>query len=160
MKKLIWTLSLMIVLALFTVWGIGGCALFQKPPTDPDAKKAWIQDTRNALDNADLGVDAVYILFNGFCTAGRIDQKTCALGPVAVQEWKNNYGVAKDAVNQYESGAISQPDAQKLIDRTMIKSLAAVMASLAPAKSLVKERALKLKGDLGVPAGQTKGPKK
>jgi hypothetical protein len=155
MKKTHLFLVLILTLTL-----TGGCALFQKPPDTPDAKAAWIQQSLTALDNADLGVDAADIFFNGFCAAGRIDLKTCSLEPVAIQEWNNNYVAAKDAIGQYQAGTITQQAAQAIVERTMIKSLAAVMAALTPAKSMVKEKAVQTRGDLGVPAGQTKGIKK
>jgi hypothetical protein len=148
------------ILLILMITLMVGCALFQTPPVNPDEKLAWIQQSQTALDNADLGVDAADILFNGFCAAGRIDAKTCSLEPVAIQEWKNNYASAKDALAQYQLGTITQPSAQAIVERTMIKSLAAVMAALAPARNMVKEKAVQTRGDLGVPAGQTKGIKK
>lgn len=155
MKKTHLFLVLILTIAL-----MGGCALFQKPPVNPDEKAAWIQQSLTGLDNVDMGVDAADILFNGFCVAGYIDAKTCSLEPVAIQEWKKNLAAAKDALTQYQAGTITQQVAQQILDRTMIKSLAAVMAALAPAKGMVKEKAVKTRGDLGVPAGQTKGMKK
>lgn len=148
------------LLLILTLTLMAGCALFQTAPVNPDEKAAWIQQSLTALDNADLGVDAADILFNGFCAAGRIDAKTCALEPVAIQEWKNNYASAKNGIGQYQAGTITQQAAQAIVERTMIKSLAAVMAALAPARNMVKEKAVQTRGDLGVPAGQTKGMKK
>jgi hypothetical protein len=152
--------AILIFLAIAAM-ALSGCALFQKPPVNPDEKTAWIEKSQAALDQADLGESAAFIFFGSACAAKQIDARTCAAVGVADQEWKKNYGIAQDSLAKYKTGEITQAEAQRLLDKTLLESLKNVMAALMPANRMIQERAVKARsGDLGVPTGQTKEPPK
>ena len=151
MKKML--MYLIVSMALIGL--MGGCALFQKPPANPDEKAAWIQNTQDALYRGNLGESAAFTIFSGLCIGQRIDVTICSLGYIADQEWKKNYDIAQGAVTKYGAGELTQAEAQKLVDMALLDSLKNVMAALMPAQKVIDAQATKARSiDLYKPSGE------
>ena len=143
------------------IMSLAGCALFQKPPADPNEKKAWVDSSKAALDNAATGECIALVAFTVFCTAGNIDEATCAIGNVLDVTWQTDYLAAKDALDKYGRDEITQIEAQRHFDQAMLKSLAGVSAFLrTKSAEPAAAEAMTVRGDLTLPEGQTKGLKK
>ena len=150
--------SVILILVLATALALSGCAIFQKPPASADEKAAWIEGTKSSMQLAFLGEDILYTGFNIFCLEGSIDQKTCTLGGTLHAEYKENHATAMDAIGKYKRGEITQMEAQLLVDKAIVDSLAKVTAVLrASAEPVARAKGIKLRsGDLSVPSGKKK----
>jgi hypothetical protein len=148
------------ILAMF-VFALEGCALFQKPPTDPNAKKAWVESSQTALENAATGESIALVAFTVLCAGGTIPAPACIMGNALDATFQGDYLAAKDALDKYAADQITQIEAQRLFDQAMLKSLASATAFLRTNSAAPAAQGAKMiRDDSAVPTGQTTVPLK
>ena len=153
MKKMVMLLGILFLVVAFG----SGCALFQKPPDNPDEKRAWIAKTESGLDTSELLEDALYTTFSFFCLDGSIDAKSCTTGDALHKGWVNSLASARGAVTKYKNGEITQAQAQLEVEKATLKALPEVLATLRKAKDVSNAKIMRMKrGDLSVPSGKVK----
>jgi hypothetical protein len=150
MKKIILVIMAVVLISVFA-----GCALFQKPPDDPAAKAAWIQQSKLDLTRTDFIEMTGFIAFGAFCASNQIPPNICAAGVVANDEYLKNSTLAQTALDDYGAGKITQIEAQQKLELATIASLQKALAAFMSGKDLVKQKAVQTRNmDLFLPSGK------
>jgi hypothetical protein len=156
MKK-VWTL--MGVLVMVVAFGSGCATLGFKPSEDQ-----LIQYEQN-LGIANFTEAGIFVVFDQLCAAKTLDENSCVIGYAADLEWNNAYTLAMGAIADYRAGKTDQATMKKLVSEATGAALRIValiknLNASKPATAQMKNKAIKQKGDLFVPVGQTKGIQK